>query len=68
MIIKESVEQDISANDVITNMVKEGIELLNKKEDTLKNSSKELLLEKDYLYNAEIDPNFTNNDTSIYSA
>lgn len=63
LIIKESVEKDISANDVIANFLKEG---LNKIPD-FKNKKEELLLEKDYLYNAKINPNFTNSDTSITS-
>jgi hypothetical protein len=33
--------------------------------EDLEQAKKELLLEKDYLYKADIDPNFTNNDTSI---
>jgi len=33
LIVKESVEQDISANDVITNMIKEGLKLVGQKTD-----------------------------------
>jgi antitoxin component of MazEF toxin-antitoxin module len=61
MVITESCEKDISVNEVVSNLLKQSL-------DTLPGSEKkkeELLLEKDYLYNAKIDPNFTNNDTSI---
>jgi bifunctional DNA-binding transcriptional regulator/antitoxin component of YhaV-PrlF toxin-antitoxin module len=68
MIIKESLDKDISVNDVINDLLKEALKEYDNDEDTIKVSSKELLLEKDYLYNAQIDPNFTNNDTSITSA
>jgi len=63
MIVKDSCEQDISANEVINNLLKESLEKYPTDEDLKQN--KELLLEKDYLYNASVDPNFTNNDTSI---
>ena len=66
MIIKESLDQDISVNDVINNLLKESLSNF-KEEDAVKTSSKELLLEKDYLYNAEVDPNFTNNDIGLPS-
>jgi hypothetical protein len=62
MIVKESCEQDISANDVISNLLKKSLDHLEQyqtKED-INQAKKELLLEK-----AAIDPNFTNNDTSI---
>jgi hypothetical protein len=61
LIIKQSCEDDISANDIINNVIKQSI----REYDDVKTSSKELLVEKDYLYNAQVDPNFTNNDTSI---
>lgn len=64
MLISESCEQDISVNDVITNLLRESLDQYPTNED-LEQAKKDLLLEKDYLYNAEIDPNFTNNDTSI---
>ena len=64
MLINDSCEQDISVNDVITNLLRESLDQYPTNED-LEQAKKDLLLEKDYLYNAEIDPNFTNNDTSI---
>jgi hypothetical protein len=60
MIIKESCEQDISANDVICNLLKESLGIGLSDEGIVKKSSRELLFER-----AAIDPNFTNNDTSI---
>jgi hypothetical protein len=60
MIVKESCEQDISANDVICNLLKDSLGMDLSDEEIVKKSSRELLLEK-----AAIDPNFTNNDTSI---
>lgn len=60
MIVKESCEQDISANDVICNLLKESLGLDSSNEGIVKKSSRELLLER-----AAVDPNFTNNDTSI---
>jgi hypothetical protein len=59
MIVKESCEQDISANDVICNLLKESLDKYPTHEDQ-KLTKEELLLEK-----AAVDPNFTNNDTSI---
>lgn len=59
-IIKQSCEQDISANDVINNLLKQSLKDYPTYESF--ETSKELLLEK-----AAIDPNFTNNDTSIVS-
>jgi len=59
-IIKQSCEEDISANEVIANLLKQSLEKYPTFEKFEK--SKELLLEK-----AAIDPNFTNNDTSIAS-
>jgi hypothetical protein len=69
MIISESCAQDISVNDVIADLLKKSLDHLDQyptKED-LDQAKKELLLEKDYLYKADIDPNVTNNDTSITS-
>lgn len=67
MIITESVEKDISANDVITNLLKESLDHLEQypTNKDFNQTKKELLLEKDYLYKGNIDPNSTNNDTSI---
>jgi hypothetical protein len=59
MIIKTSCEEDISANDVINKLLKESLEKYPTDEN-LKQAKEELLLES-----AAIDPNFTNNDTSI---
>jgi hypothetical protein len=64
MLINQSCEQDISVNDVITNLLRESLDQYPTNED-LEKAKKDLLLEKDHLYNAGIDPNFTNNDTSI---
>ena len=92
MIIKKSLDEDISVNDVINNIFKKTLENSSEKDEYYGcNSIRELLLEKDdsssiytdkvnshnidytnltsssaYMYKpAEIDPNFTNNDTSI---
>lgn len=65
LIIKDSCEQDISANDVISNLLKESLNISECNKDRVVTSPEELLLEKDYLYNACIDPNSTNEDTSI---
>jgi hypothetical protein len=63
MIVKESCEQDISANDIICNLLKKSLEHLDQySTDDLDKIKKKLLLEK-----AAIDPNFTNNDTSVCS-
>jgi bifunctional DNA-binding transcriptional regulator/antitoxin component of YhaV-PrlF toxin-antitoxin module len=61
MVITESCEKDISINEVVSNLLKQSLDTL----PGLEKKKEELLLEKDYLYNAKIDPNFTNNDTSI---
>jgi hypothetical protein len=61
MIVKGSCEQDISANDVINNLLKQSLKDYPTYEKF--ETSKELLLEK-----AAFDPNFTNNDTSIASS
>jgi bifunctional DNA-binding transcriptional regulator/antitoxin component of YhaV-PrlF toxin-antitoxin module len=55
LIIKESCEKDISANDVINDILKQGLDFLAKNEE---------LINCD-ISAAAIDPNFTNNDTSI---
>lgn len=67
MIISDSCEQDISVNDVITDILKESLDYFERypTNEDLDQTKKELLLEKDYLYKGNIDPNFTNNDTSI---
>jgi lipoate-protein ligase A len=66
-IVKESCERDISVNDVINSLLKQALEDFPSSE-TVKVSSQELLLEKDYLYNAQIDPSTVNADTSITNA
>lgn len=60
-IIKQSCEQDISANEVISNLLKQSLEQYPSYEEFEK--SKELLLEK-----AAIDPSVINNDASITSS
>ena len=55
LIIKESCEKDISANDVINDILKQGLDLLAKNEELISGD----------ISTADIDPNFTNNDTSI---
>jgi hypothetical protein len=60
MIIKMSCEEDISANDVINNLLKESLGKYPTDEDLKKATSRELILEK-----AAIDPNSINSDTSI---
>jgi bifunctional DNA-binding transcriptional regulator/antitoxin component of YhaV-PrlF toxin-antitoxin module len=64
LLIKESLDNDISVNDVINNLLKEALEKYPLDEDSVETTPKELLLEKQYAA-AKIDPNFTNNDTSI---
>jgi bifunctional DNA-binding transcriptional regulator/antitoxin component of YhaV-PrlF toxin-antitoxin module len=64
MVITESCEKDISVNEVVSNLLKQSLDML----PDLEKKKEELLLEKDYLYNAKIDLNFTNNDTSITNA
>lgn len=73
-IIKESCERDISAGDVIVDMIKNGLQMFEKDEccgsgccDT---ASHDMLYHGDIqlntsTYSTDIDPNFTNNDTSI---
>lgn len=61
LLIKESCEKDISVNDVVSDLLKESLKNYPV-EQTAKQTKEELLFEK-----AAIDPNFTNNDTSICS-
>lgn len=67
LLITESVEKDISVNDVICDLLKQSLDLVPEiyptKED-LDNAKKELLLEED-LTKAYTNPNSINNDTSI---
>jgi bifunctional DNA-binding transcriptional regulator/antitoxin component of YhaV-PrlF toxin-antitoxin module len=65
MIIKKSLDEDISVNDVINSMLKDALKDYNLDETVTKSQSRELLLENKDLDRAAIDPNFTNNDTSI---
>jgi hypothetical protein len=62
MIISDSCEKDISVNDVIADLLKKSLDHLEQypTNKDLDQAKEELLLEK-----AAIDPNFTNNDTSI---
>jgi len=64
MLITKSCEDDVSVNDVINDLLKQSLEQYPT-EDDLEQAKKELLLEKDYLYNANVNPDSTNNDTSI---
>ena len=59
MVIDLSCKEDISANDVISKLLKDSLEKYPTEED-LKQAKEELLLES-----AAIDPYSTNNDTSI---
>jgi len=59
MIIKQSCEEDISANDVINKLLKDSLDKYPTEKD-LKQAKEELLLES-----AAIDPDSINNDTSI---
>jgi hypothetical protein len=61
MLIAKSCEDDVSVNDVINELLKQSLDTKN----LVKVSSKELLLEKDYLYSAGVNPDSTNSDTSI---
>jgi hypothetical protein len=62
-IIRQSCEQDISVNDVINDLLKKSLKGYPTVESFEK--SKELLLEKDYLFKANIDSNSINSDTGI---
>ena len=62
LLIKESLDNDISVNDVINNLLKDVLENYSTVED-LKQAKKELLLED--LSAASINSNSINNDTSI---
>ena len=76
MLITKSCEDDVSVNNVINDLLKQALEddtiFITRKdseiyptEEDLNQAKKELLLEKDYLYNANVNPDSTNNDTSI---
>jgi len=60
MIIDFSCKEDISANDVISNLLKDSLDKYPSYKKDIEVPSKELILEK-----AAIDPYITNNDTSI---
>jgi hypothetical protein len=62
MIVDISCKEDISANDVISNLLKDSLDKYPSCEKDINVPSKELILEK-----AAIDPYSTNNDTSICS-
>jgi hypothetical protein len=64
MIIKKSLDEDISVNDAINNMLKEALKDYKLDETTSSVPDRELLLEET-LDKGAVDPNFTNNDTSI---
>jgi hypothetical protein len=59
MLISDSCEKDVSVNDVIADLLKQSLD----NEELVKISSKELLLEK-----AGVNPDSTNDDTSICSS
>jgi len=63
LIVKESCEKDISANDVINDILKQSLELFDKEDKLICDEDKELLLEK-----ASVDPTSVNNDTSILNS
>jgi len=70
MIISDSCEQDISVNDVIANLLKKSLEHLDvpvddNKGKILLNEGVSLAGNIDPTGSVRIDPNFTNNDTSI---
>jgi hypothetical protein len=67
MLISDSCEKDISVNDVIADLLKKSLDYLEQypTNEDLEQAKKELLLEKDYLYKSDIDPNFTNNDVGL---
>jgi hypothetical protein len=67
MLISDSCEKDISVNDVISDLLKKSLDYLEQypTNKDLDQAKKELLLEKDYLYKADIDPNFINNDIGL---
>jgi hypothetical protein len=70
MIISDSCEQDISVNDVVANLLKKSLEHLDvpvddNKDKILLNEDVSLAGNIDPTGSVRIDPNFTNNDTSI---
>jgi hypothetical protein len=69
MIISDSCEQDISVNDVIANLLKESLDHLEQyptnRDKILLNEDVSLADNIDPSGSVRIDPNFTNNDTSI---
>jgi len=71
MIISDSCEQDISVNDVITDLLKKSLDHLEQystnEDKILLNEDVSLADSIDPTGSVRIDPNFTNNDTSILS-
>jgi hypothetical protein len=70
MIISDSCEQDISVNDVIANLLKKFLDHIDtpvdpNKDKILLNEDVSLADSIDPTGSVRIDPNFTNNDTSI---
>lgn len=67
MLISDSCEQDISVNDVITDLLKESLVRYDQHatDEDLEQAKKDLLLEMDYLHNVKTDPDSINTDTSI---
>jgi hypothetical protein len=66
MLINDSCEQDISVNDIIGNLLRESLDKYPT-DEYLEQAKKDLVLEMDYLYKANIDPDSTNTDTSVTS-
>lgn len=58
MIIQESLEKDITVNQVIVDLLKQSLDSLD-----LKNNSKYISAKE--LFDSSIDPNFTNNDIGL---
>ena len=69
LLIAESVERDLSVNDVITDLLKESLVRYGQHatDEDLEQAKKDLLLEMDYLHNVKTDPDSINTDSSITS-
>lgn len=69
LLIAESVERDLSVNDVITDLLKESLVRYDQHatDEDLEQAKKDLLSEMDYLHNVKTDPDSINTDSSITS-
>jgi len=69
LLVSESVDKDISVNDVITNLLRESLVRCGEHatDQDLEQAKTDLVLEMDYLHNAKTDPDSTNTDTSVTS-